>query len=172
MPDSTFLRRAIELSELAYKSGKGLPIGCVIARDGAIVGEGHNEIFARCNPTAHAEMVAIEDACARTRALDLAGCELYTTLEPCPMCLAAIYWAKVCAVYFANSSHDARAVGFDDPFILRELTSPPEQRRIPTIGLPTEGAARVLREWKASGRAAAQPWAGERSSASCGTGSP
>jgi tRNA(Arg) A34 adenosine deaminase TadA len=156
------MKRAIELSELAYKSGKGLPIGCVIARDGQIVGEGHNEVFARCNPTAHAEMVAIENACSRSGTVALTGCELYTTLEPCPMCLAAIYWAKVRAVHFANSSQDARAVGFDDPFILRELTAAPEQRRIPSVGQPSEAAAKVLRGWKASGGAAAQPWARER----------
>jgi guanine deaminase len=158
-PDSAFLQRAIELSELAYRTGKGLPIGCVVVRDGQVVGEGHNELFTRCNPTAHAEMVAIEDACARSGALDLDGCEMYTTLEPCPMCLAAVYWAKIRVVYFANSSRAALEAGFDDMFILRELTAAPDRRRILTIGMPSEDAARVLREWKSRDLAAAQPWA-------------
>jgi len=160
-PDLAFLQRAIELSDLAHRTGKGLPIGCVIAREGKVVGEGHNEIFARRDPTAHAEMVAIEDACARTESLSLSGCDMYTTLEPCPMCLGAVYWAKLRVVYFANSSRDAIDVGFDDTFIFRELTAPPARRRIPTIALPSEDAARVLREWKARGLAAAQPWAPE-----------
>jgi len=151
------MQRAIELSELAYRSGKGLPIGCVIARDGQLLGEGHNEIFARRNPTAHAEMVAIENACARADSLDLAGCALYTTLEPCPMCLAAVYWANIRVVYFASSSHDAREAGFDDRLIASELAAAPEQRRIPSIQVPSEDAARVLREWKALGVNAAQP---------------
>ncbi len=156
-----YMQRAVELSELAYRSGKGLPIGCVIARGGQIIGQGHNEIFVRSNPTAHAEMVAIERACASLRSLDLAGSELYTTLEPCPMCLAGVYWAKVGVVYFANSSHDAREAGFDDNFILEELTRPPEQRRIPTVSAPSADALRVLREWREQGRSASQPWANE-----------
>jgi len=155
------MQRAVELSELAYVSGKGLPIGCVIVRQGQILGEGHNEIFVRRNPTAHAEMVTIERACARAESLDLTGCELYTSLEPCPMCFGAVYWAKVNVVYFANSGLDAREVGFDDTFILSELAAAPEQRRIPTIGMPSPDAARVLREWKARDLPAAQPWAGE-----------
>jgi tRNA(Arg) A34 adenosine deaminase TadA len=155
---TTFMQRAVELSGLAYQSGKGLPIGCVIVRNGAIVGEGHNEIFARCNPTAHAEMVAIEDACKRTSSLRLEGCDLYTSLEPCPMCLAAVYWARVRTVYFANSTRDAIAAGFDDSFILRELTSPPEQRRIQSIATPSDDALRVLHEWRERQLPASQPW--------------
>lgn len=156
-----YMQRAVELSELAYRSGKGLPIGCVIARDGQIIGEGHNEIFVRSNPTAHAEMVAIERACASLRSLDLGGSELYTTLEPCPMCLAGVYWAKVGIVYFANSSRDAREAGFDDNFILQELTRAPEARRIPTVSAPSADALRVLREWRQRGLSAAQPWTEE-----------
>lgn len=151
------MQQAVELSERAYRSGKGLPIGCVIVKAGEVVGAGHNEIFSRTNPTAHAEMVAIEDACRHARSLDLSGCELYTTLEPCPMCLSAAYWARIRVVYFANSSRDAVAAGFADDFILRELTTAPEQRSIPTLGVPNGEALRVLHDWKARGMDAAQP---------------
>ena len=90
-----FMLKAIELSEIAYKSGKGLPIGCVIVRDGEIIGEGHNEIFERVNPTSHGEMVAIERACKNINSLQLSECQMYTTLEPCPMCLGALLQARV-----------------------------------------------------------------------------
>ncbi|MCD6065313.1 MAG: CMP/dCMP deaminase zinc-binding protein [Bacteroidetes bacterium] len=153
-----FMQRAVELSELAYKSGKGLPIGCVIVKNGVIVGEGHNEIFSRTNPTAHGEMVAIEDACKQTGDLQLADCDMYTTLEPCPMCLGAIYWAKLRKVYFANTSRDASAVGFDDSFIFREFGLEPQKRQIPMFNTENTGAMKVLREWQSLNSSASQPW--------------
>lgn len=153
-----FMQRAIELSEIAYTSGKGLPIGCVIVKDGRIVGEGHNEIFHRTNPTSHGEMVAIEDACKRSGNLLLEGCELYTTLEPCPMCLGAIYWAKVKVVYFANTNDDAAAVGFDDSFIFEEFAKQPQERKIPMFAVRSDGAMKILTDWKSRNIPASQPW--------------
>lgn len=156
--NETFMQRAIELSELAYTSGKGLPIGCVVVKDGKIIGEGHNEIFSRTNPTAHAEMVAIEDACQKTGSLLLEGCDLYTTLEPCPMCLGAIYWAKLNVVYFANTSKDALESGFSDLFIAEEIGKAPEKRRIPMLVMKNSAAIKVLKDWQAKGSTASQPW--------------
>lgn len=153
-----FMARAVELSELSYKSGKGLPIGCVIVRNGEIIGEGHNEIFLRNNPTSHGEMVAIEDACKRSGDLQLEDCELYTTLQPCPMCLGAIYWAKISKVYYANTNEDAASVGFDDSFIFEEFKKQPEQRQIPMLSVKSEEALKVLKTWQSSNLPASQPW--------------
>lgn len=153
-----FMKRAIALSELAYTSGKGLPIGCVIVRNGEIIGEGHNEIFLRNNPTSHGEMVAIENACKNSGELQLADCELYTTLEPCPMCLGAIYWAKVSVVYYANTNKNASEVGFDDSFIFEEFKLPPEKRKILMLNKHNSEAINVLKEWKAKNSSASQPW--------------
>lgn len=143
-----FMQRAIALSEIAYKSGKGLPIGCVIVKNRRVVGEGHNEIFFRNNPTAHAEMVAIERACKAAGSLQLSGCELYTTLEPCPMCFGAIYWAGLKTVYFAASGKDAVRAGFADRQIASEFNKPKEQQQIPMHHVGCTGALEVLSAWK------------------------
>lgn len=153
-----FMKRAIALSEIAYQSGKGLPIGCVIVRNGEIIGEGHNEIFLRNNPTSHGEMVAIENACKNTGDLQLADCEMYTTLQPCPMCLGAIYWSKLSVVYYANTNADAAQAGFDDSFIFEEFSMPPEKRKIPMYSKHSIEAMNVLQAWKSKGMAASQPW--------------
>jgi len=153
-----FMQRAIELSELAYKSGKGLPIGCVIVKDGQIIGEGHNEIFFRSNPTAHGEMVAIEDACRKAGGLNLRECEMYTTLEPCPMCFGAIYWAQIGVVFYANSNADAAEAGFDDCYIFDEIRRLPEERQIGFHSAANKDAKRVLMEWKAQNFPDGQPW--------------
>ena len=153
-----FMQRAISLSEIAYTSGKGLPIGCVIVRNGEIIGEGHNEIFLRNNPTSHGEMVAIENACKNIGDLQLADCEMYTTLEPCPMCLGAIYWAKLSVVYYANTNENAAEAGFDDSFIFEEFKLPPEKRRIPMYSKHTAEAMKVLQNWKSKNIPSSQPW--------------
>ncbi|MBL7933117.1 MAG: nucleoside deaminase [Bacteroidia bacterium] len=153
-----FMQRAIELSEIAYKSGKGLPIGCVIVRDGTVIGEGHNEIFIRKNPTAHGEMVAIEDACRKLNDLQLEGCDIYTTLEPCPMCFGAIYWSKLKNVYFANSREEASYAGFDDSFIFDQLHLKGSKQRIPMHHVKNEIAFKVLENWKSENLPASQPW--------------
>ena len=146
--NQAFMNRAIELSIIGHTSGKGLPIGCVIVKDGKIIGEGHNEIFARNNPTAHAEMVAIEDACKKSNNMLLEGCELYTSMQPCPMCFGAIYWASIKVVYYATSSAEAAAIGFDDAFIYHQLAKPPVQQLVPMHYIKNDEALKVLANWK------------------------
>jgi len=154
----TFMNRAVELSELGYKAGKGLPFGCVLVKDNKIIGEGCNEVFARNDPTAHAEMVAIKNACKNTGAIILNDCELYTSAEPCPMCMGAIYWAGIRKVYYANTINDSDETGFNDAFIYKELAKPVSERRVPMIYLQSEKAKKIFNEWKAKGSDTAQPW--------------
>src|SRR5262245_9506938 len=120
-PDHEFMRRAIELSRLGSERGDGGPFGTVIVRDGQVVGEGWNSVLAMNDPTAHGEVLAIRAACRRLGTFSLEGCDLYTSSEPCPMCLSAIYWARVAQIYYANTIADAAAIGFDDTHILDEL---------------------------------------------------
>jgi len=146
---SKFMRRAVELAETAYRTKKGLPIGCVIVRDGAILGKGHNEIFFRNNPTSHAEMVAIEDACRNTGELLLPDCQLYTTLEPCPMCMAALYWTKVRTVYFSIAGEEGARFGFNDVFIRNDLAKPAQSRLIKSERVEDGEALKALEAWEA-----------------------
>ena len=112
--------RAIELSRIHMRSGEGGPFGAVIVKDGRIISEGYNEVISSKDPTAHAEIMAIRKATFKLDTFHLAGCEIYTSCEPCPMCLAAIYWARVEKIYFANTAEDARNIGFDDQFFYQE----------------------------------------------------
>jgi guanine deaminase len=139
--------RAIELSEEAVERGYGGPFGAVVARDGEIVGEGSNRVPANNDPTAHAEIVAIRDAGVRLDRFDLGGCVLYTSCEPCPMCLAASYWARLDHIYFANSRTDAAAIGFDDAFFYEEIAGSISDRSLPTTRMPHERAAVAFRDW-------------------------
>jgi len=111
-----FMRRALALAEENVRSGRGGPFGSVIVRNGEIVGEGSNQVTSLHDPTAHAEISAIRNACQALRSFSVAGCEIYTNCEPCPMCLAAIYWARLDRVYYANTRDDAAGIGFDDAF--------------------------------------------------------
>lgn len=154
----TFMLQAIELSKQAYISQKGLPIGCVIVKDGVIISEGHNEIFARKNPTAHGEMVAIENACKNLDNILLDDCELYTTLEPCPMCFSAIYWAKIKTVYYACTNEDAAKIGFDDSFIFKQMQKEKSEQLIPMHHFEQVEAFAVLTDWKALEQESSQPW--------------
>ena len=130
--DVRFMRRAVELAREGMTSGKGGPFGCVIVRDGEIVGEGCNRVTSTNDPTAHAEVVAIRDACSRLGTFQLDGCTVYASCEPCPMCLGAIYWARPAAIYFGGSKSDAAAAGFDDAFIYDEIGRDISERKIPT----------------------------------------
>ena len=114
MSHETFMQEAIKLAEEGMQSGRGGPFGCVIVRAGRVVGRGHNRVTSTNDPTAHAEVVAIRDACANLETFQLTDCELYTSCEPCPMCLSAIYWARIPTVYYGNTRGDAAAIGFDD----------------------------------------------------------
>ena len=125
-----FMLRAIALSARAVRTHQGGPFGAVVVRKGKIVGEGCNQVTSANDPTAHAEIVAIRSAAARLKTFQLKDCELYTSCEPCPMCLAAIYWARIKAVYYANTHSDAATIGFDDARIYQELQRPPGRRKL------------------------------------------
>jgi guanine deaminase len=143
-----FMQRAIELADENVRAGRGGPFGAVIVRDGAIVAEGGNEVTSTNDPTAHAEVVAIRNACRALGDFRLGGCEIYASCEPCPMCLGAIYWARLDRLWFAAGREDAEAAGFDDSHIYRELGVAPESRRIPTARLLVQPARTVLQRWR------------------------
>jgi guanine deaminase len=150
MPDDRHVRlmqRAIALSAEHMAAGAGGPFGAVIAQGEAIVGEGWNQVTSVNDPTAHAEIVAIRAAARRLQRFELAGTELYTSCEPCPMCLAAAYWARVDRVWYANTREDAAAIGFDDAVIYAEVGLPIEGRRLPMTPLLRNEAYRVFEEW-------------------------
>jgi guanine deaminase len=146
--DNPFMARAIQLSIDNVRSGRGGPFGAVVVRDGNIIAEGANQVTSTNDPTAHAEMVAIREACGKLGAFELEACEIYTSCEPCPMCLGAIYWARLSRVYFANADADASRVGFDDSLIYRELALPYSQRKIPMVQLMREEALAAFRAWE------------------------
>jgi len=146
--DNPFMARAIHLSIDNVHSDRGGPFGAVVVKNGAIVAEGSNQVTFTNDPTAHAEMLAIRNACRTLGVLDLEGCEIYTSCEPCPMCLGAIYWARLSRVYFANSDADASKFGFDDSLIYRELAQPHSQRKIPMIQMMREEALAAFRAWE------------------------
>ncbi len=145
--ETKFLERAIELSKQGMQSGKGGPFGCVIVKDGKIIGEGYNQVVATNDPTAHAEVVAIRNACNTLNTFQLIGCDIYASCEPCPMCLGAIYWARPARVVYANTKEDAAAIHFDDQFIYDEIDKPEGARLISFIHHPHEEAIAVFREW-------------------------
>lgn len=142
------MREAIRLSEDNVRNDGG-PFGAVIARDGEIVGTGTNRVTRDCDPTAHAEVNAIRAAASRLGTFDLSGCEIYSSCEPCPMCLGAIYWAHLDRLYYGNDKHDAAGIGFDDAFIYRELDLKPEDRSLKSERLLSDEAAAAFREWAA-----------------------
>ena len=142
----TFMREAIKLSAESVRSGGG-PFGAVIVRDGEIIARGENRVTVCNDPTAHAEVSAIREAAARLGTYDLSGCKLYSSCEPCPMCLGAIYWARLDKLYYAGTRADAANVGFDDAHIYEELPLEPSQRELPTQTLLREEAQQVFEAW-------------------------
>jgi guanine deaminase len=145
--DEGFMRRALALARRGMTQGDGGPFGALIVRRGVIVGEGWNRVVATGDPTAHGEIVAIRAACRRLKTFNLKGCILYTSAEACPMCLGAIYWARITRVFFGMTVADAARIGFDDRFIYRELARPPGRRRIPAVQLLGREARAVAREY-------------------------
>ncbi|MCW5752939.1 MAG: nucleoside deaminase [Alphaproteobacteria bacterium] len=143
------MRRAIALSREKMQAGAGGPFGALVVCDGLIVGEGWNQVTSANDPTAHAEIVAIRAACRTLGTFALTGARLYTSCEPCPMCLAAIYWARIGQVFYANSQGDAAAIGFDDAFLYRELALPADRRALPLRRMLEGEAIRVFEEWQA-----------------------
>jgi tRNA(Arg) A34 adenosine deaminase TadA len=145
---NVFMARAIELSVENVRSGRGGPFGAVIVQDGSIVAEGANQVTATNDPTAHAEVIAIREACRKLGIFELKHCELYTSCEPCPMCLGAIYWARLSRLYFASVAADASRAGFDDSFIYHEFARPHSERGIPMVQMMREEALAGFRAWR------------------------
>lgn len=146
MDKKDFMRQAVKLSEESIRNGGG-PFGAVIVKDGEIVAAGANSVTKNCDPTAHAEVSAIRSAAAELGTFDLEGCEIYTSCEPCPMCLGAIYWAHLDKIYYANTKTDAKDIGFDDSFIYDEIALDKSQRKLKMEQLSDEKALEVFKEW-------------------------
>jgi guanine deaminase len=144
-----FMRRAIAISAEKMRAGFGGPFGAIVVADDRVVAEGYNRVTSSNDPTAHAEVVAIREACKALGRFSLEGCELYTSCEPCPMCLGAIYWARFDRVYYANTRKDAAAIGFDDDHIYGEFAKPMASRCLPFVHLPLGEAAQIFKEWMA-----------------------
>ena len=145
-----YMREAIRLSNENVEKGSGGPFAAVIVKDGVIVASGVNLVTTNNDPTAHAEVVAIREACATLQSYQLENCEIYCSCEPCPMCLAAIYWARISKIYFANTKEDAAAIDFDDQFIYNEIYLPIEDRKLPTTQLLREEALEAFSKWENS----------------------
>ena len=147
MTKEELMRRAIELSENSVKNGGG-PFGAVIAKDGIIIAEGSNSVTIDKDPTAHAEVNTIRQACRKLKTFNLEGCEIYTSCEPCPMCLGAIYWAHLDRIYYGNDRKDAAKIGFDDEFIYEEIDRKIEYRKKPMVMLLRDEALGAFRMWE------------------------
>lgn len=145
-----FMQRAIALAVENVRLGRGGPFGAVIVKDGHIVAEGYNVVTSSCDPTAHAEVTAIRRACATLGQFYLSGCEIFSSCEPCPMCLGAIYWAHLDRIYFGCTHKDAAEVGFDDSAIYQEMRRSLSERKIPIIGMDREEAMVAFDAWKES----------------------
>ncbi len=150
MTHEALMREAIRLSLENVRNGTGGPFAALIARKGEILAVGTNLVTSQNDPTAHAEVVAIRHACQRLQTFELKGCDLYTTCEPCPMCLGAIYWARLERVFFGNTRHDAAEIGFDDAFIYDEIPRDLSARKLPMIPLLREEALTTFRAWQQS----------------------
>jgi tRNA(Arg) A34 adenosine deaminase TadA len=145
-----FMQMAIDLSEYNVKQGLGGPFGAVIVKDGMVLARSANKVVPTNDPTAHAEVSAIRLACQELGTHNLEGCEIYTSCEPCPMCLGAIYWARIDKIYYANTKADAAAIGFDDHFIYDELERPMDKRKMPFVQLMRDEALSAFKLWETS----------------------
>jgi guanine deaminase len=144
--EEKFMLEAIQLAVQNVNNGGG-PFAALVVKDGAVIATGVNQVTSTNDPTAHAEIVAIREACAKLKTFQLAGCEIYTSCEPCPMCLAAVYWARAIRVFFFSTKEDAAKNGFDDSFIYQEIDLQPSQRAIPCVGVLTAEALRPFEAW-------------------------
>ena len=145
--DKAHMQMAIDLAISGMNKNDGGPFGAIVVKDGVVVGRGNNKVTSTNDPTAHAEVVAIRDACKNLNSFQLDGCILYTSCEPCPMCLGAIYWARPDKMYFACTRHDAADVGFDDAFIYDEINAPITERKIETLQISRENALEAFKLW-------------------------
>ena len=149
MNNESFMKEAIEMASENTKGTRGGPFGAIVVKDGRIIGRGVNEVTSAQDPTAHAEVQAIRDACRTLNDFQLTDCDVYTSCEPCPMCLGALYWARVRAVYYGFDRNDAAAAGFDDSLIYEELAKPIDERSLPMIRLnPDPAASNPFELWK------------------------
>lgn len=148
MTPEQYMNRAIELSHQGMRTGKGGPFGAVLVKDGQVIAESCNEVLVCQDPTAHAEMIVIREACQKVGSFKLTDCELYASCEPCPMCLGAIYWAGIAKVYFAASREDAAKAGFNDSFIYEEIMKSGEDRTIPFEKIENSEARTAFDEWR------------------------
>jgi tRNA(Arg) A34 adenosine deaminase TadA len=147
--EQAFMREAIRLARESIEKDLGGPFGAVVVKDGTIIGRGGNRVTSSNDPSAHAEIVAIRDACAHLDDFSLAGCDIYCSCEPCPMCLSAIHWARVNRIFYANGREDAARIGFDDARIHDEIGKPPAKRAVPVRQLLRDEALAVFRLWEA-----------------------
>lgn len=145
--EESFMNEAIQMSQESVKNGGG-PFGAVIVKNGKIIAKASNKVTQENDPTAHAEVTAIRTAAKKLNTFNLSGCEIYTSCEPCPMCLGAIYWARLDKIYFANTKADAKDIGFDDSFIYKEIELPVDKRSIPNIQIMRHEALKVFKEWE------------------------
>ena len=145
--DADFMKKAVELALKGVDNNEGGPFGCIIVKDGKIIGRGNNQVTSKMDPTAHAEIQAIRQACAYLGDHQLEGCVMYTSCEPCPMCLGVIYWARPDRVYFGATREDAARSGFDDAYIYEEIGRQPEERKIEFVPLGREEALKAFSRW-------------------------
>jgi guanine deaminase len=146
--EEKFMKAAIMLAETGMGKGEGGPFGCVIVKHGKIIGQGYNKVISTNDPTAHAEIVAIREACKNLNSFQLEECEVYTSCEPCPMCLGAIYWARPKAIYFGNTKEDAARIGFDDSMIYDEICADLNARKIPAFNIFRNEANATFINWR------------------------
>ena len=142
-----FMQAAIDQARKGMEAGEGGPFGAIVVKDGVVVGRGNNKVTSSNDPTAHAEVTAIRDACKNLNSFQLDGCVLYSSCEPCPMCLGAIYWARPDKLYFACSREDAAEIGFDDDFIYKEIPLPIHERKIDTVQIMQQEGLSVFKTW-------------------------
>lgn len=146
--DNIFMKRAIAVAQKGMDKNEGGPFGCVIVKDGEIIAEGHNAVTSHNDPTAHAEIVAIREACEKLNTHQLKDCSIYTTCEPCPMCLGAIYWARPKEVFFACNLDDAKKIGFDDQYIYNEMGKAMDQRQLSFKNILRKEAIALFEHWE------------------------
>ncbi|MDE3212245.1 MAG: nucleoside deaminase [Bacteroidota bacterium] len=147
--EERFMKEAIALSKKSIEQNEGGPFGCIIVRNNEIIARGNNRVLVDNDPTAHAEVVAIRNACRHVGTFQLENCEIYSSCEPCPMCLGAIYWARPRIVFFANTRQDAASIGFDDSMIYQEMGQDLSHRKIPVVNLCRQEALKVFAQWAA-----------------------
>jgi tRNA(Arg) A34 adenosine deaminase TadA len=147
--EEKFMQEAIHLSQVGMEKNEGGPFGCIVVKGGEIIGRGNNKVLCNNDPTAHAEIMAIRDACKNIGTFQLDDCEIYTSCEPCPMCLGAIYWARPKIIYYANTREDAASIDFDDSLIYEEMKMDIADRRIEMVSLSREKAREIFKMWSA-----------------------